>query len=136
MHLIPFYVLLISTLLLASVSYSSTAWAQTNETKVVVIPMAGDEAHCTWRWSPQVTLSGQSGQVTAFCNADERIISGGYFTGSFNTTKDCRVVSQIAVFSENSSQFPADGWRTIWYGSSSTQCDGFRISGQAFCCKR
>lgn len=110
-----------------------TAAAQAAETKVVVIPMAGDEARCTWRFSDSTTLSGSSGQIISYCQADETIISGGYGFNSFNSTRNCRAMNNLPVKKD---PYPNDGWLVYWSGTSSTQCNDFKVYTAAFCCKK
>ena len=121
-----------ATTLVLCAALPFSAAAQNNDTKVIVIPMAGDEASCTWRYSGSIELTGNFGQVISYCQPDEIVISGGYAYSVFNTTKDCRVVTDIAIKKDF---WPNDGWRVYWRGTSTNQCDGLKVYTSALCCK-
>ena len=108
------------------------AMAQTDTTKVVVIPMAGDEANCTWRESSSVPLDTWFTHIYSYCEADERIISGGFRYNGYQTSKNCRVIANLPVFKGGPNN---DGWRVTWGMPNQTECADYAAITTAFCCK-
>lgn len=111
----------------------SAAFTTHAANNVVVIPMFGSDAKCEWRETDTEPLDTFYKSISSSCLSDEKIITGGFRYGSYNTTKDCRVVASYPLL--KSGGFLTEGWRVTWGQPSATECSGSTARTYALCCK-
>ena len=109
-----------------------SAHAQTDKPRVVIIPMAGDEANCTWRETNHEPLDSNYTHISSYCESDERIITGGFRYHGNNVGKDCRVIQNYPLLKPAN---PIEGWKVTWGMPSHTECSIVNVITLSFCCK-
>jgi len=115
---------IIMVAIMSSFSVSHSSYGQN---KVVVIPL-GSDSTCNYRQSDLESLTGFFKTIDSVCLANEKVISGGYEIGSYNTTNDCRVIESYPDANNNR-------WVVRWGMPASDECSGATASTFAICCR-